>query len=86
MEPLMDKWKAFGWNVMSVNGHNMAEIVSVLDIASNFSGMPTVIIAHTVKGKGISFMEHDNTWHQKVPNETQYNQAMLELEGELKCL
>lgn len=79
LEPLADKWKAFGWRVLEMNGHNMDDIVNKLEMACMFIGKPTVIIAHTVKGKGVSYMENDNTWHQKTPTEEQYIQAMKEL-------
>ena len=85
--PYMAKaWEAIGWNVIRINGHNMDEIVSALERARDFRGMPTCIMADTVKGKGVSFMEFDNSWHQKVPTEDQYNQAIKELEEERKCL
>ena len=79
-------WEAMGWNVIRINGHNMEEIVSALERARSFRGMPTCIMADTVKGKGVSYMEFDNAWHQKIPTEAQYNQAIKELEEERKCL
>ena len=79
MEPLRPKWEAFGWNVLEINGHDMAEIVSRLEMAKRYLGRPTVIIAHTVKGKGVSYMEYDNAWHQKIPTKEQYETAMREL-------
>ena len=79
-------WEALGWNVIRINGHNMEEVVSALERARDFRGMPTCIMADTVKGKGVSFMEFDNAWHQKVPTEAQYNQAIQELEEARKCL
>ena len=79
-------WEALGWNVIRINGHNMEEIVSALERARDFRGMPTCIMADTVKGKGVSFMEFDNAWHQKAPSEAQYNQAIAELEEARKCL
>ena len=79
MEPMADKWRAFNWNVIEINGHNMAEIVSALERAKAFRGLPTAIIAHTVKGKGVSFMEHNNDWHQKIPTQSQYDQARREI-------
>lgn len=86
MEPMKAKWEAFNWNVLTINGHNMEEVVSALQIAANYKGRPTVIIAHTVKGKGVSYMEHNNTWHQNIPTEAEYLRAMRELEEEAKCL
>ena len=79
-------WEALGWNVLRINGHNMEEIVSALERARDYRGAPTCIMADTVKGKGVSFMEFDNAWHQKVPTEAQYKQAVKELEEERKCL
>jgi transketolase len=81
MEPLDQKWRAFGWNVLEIDGHSMCEVVSALDSASRHRGNPTVIIANTVKGKGVSFMEDNNDWHQKAPNHEQYEQALAEIGG-----
>lgn len=86
MEPMKAKWESFNWNVLTINGHNMEEILSALNVAVNYTGRPTVIIAHTIKGKGVSYMEHNNAWHQKVPTTEQYEQAVRELEEEAKCL
>jgi transketolase len=85
MGRLADKWKAFGWNVLEVNGHDMAEIVNKIEIATNFHGAPTMIIAHTIKGKGISFMEHSNKWHVGLVTEEIYRKAINELEEAAKC-
>jgi transketolase len=86
LAPLADKWKVFGWNVLEVNGHDMAEIVNKLEIATNFHGAPTLIIAHTIKGKGVSYMEHNNKWHVGQLSAELYRQTMEELEGEAQCL
>ncbi len=80
--PLEDKWKAFGWHVMEMNGHDMSDIVSKLTVAKEFSGRPVCVIAHTVKGKGISFMEHNNAWHNGRCREEQYAEAMKELDAQ----
>ncbi len=80
LEPLVDKWRSFGWQTFEINGHDMAEIVSRLEMAAQYKGRPVAIIAHTVKGKGVSYMENDNAWHQKTPTKEQYEQAMRELE------
>ena len=79
-------WEDLGWNVITINGHNMEEVVSALEVAKGFRGKPTCIMANTVKGKGVSFMEFNNDWHQKVPSEAQYLQAIKELEEERACL
>ncbi len=83
---LADKWKAFGWNVLEMNGHDMADIVSKINIAVNFRGAPTVLIAHTIKGKGISFMENTNVWHAARLPQDKYEIAINELEEEAKWL
>ena len=79
-------WEDMGWHVISINGHNMSQIVSALEEAANYRGKPCCIMANTVKGKGVSFMEFNNDWHQKVPTETQYLQAIKDLEEERACL
>ena len=79
-------WEALGWNVLRCNGHNMEEVVSTLETARDFRGRPTVIMADTVKGKGVSYMEFNNDWHQKVPTSEQYQLAVQELEEARKCL
>lgn len=83
MEPLADKWAAFGWNVLAVNGHDMADIVSKLETAKNYHGRPTIIIAHTVKGKGVSFMENNNRFHASPLSAEEYEQAMRELDAHM---
>ena len=79
-------WEDLGWNVIRINGHNMDEIVSALERARDYRGKPTCIMADTVKGKGVSFMEFDNSWHPKLLTEEQYKQAVQELEEERACL
>ena len=79
VEPLGDKWKAFNWNVREVDGHNVQEIVEALTEARQINGMPTVIIAHTTKGKGVSFMEDQAVWHSKAPTDAEHAQAIQEL-------
>jgi transketolase len=82
IEPISDKWQAFGWHVIEIDGHNFKEILTALDTAKEVKGKPTLIIAHTVKGKGVSFMEGAVGFHGKAPNKEQYEQAMKELEGD----
>ncbi len=79
LEPLGQKWAAFGWHVIEVDGHNLREVINALDEFKNIKGKPTVIIAHTVKGKGVSFMEGKCAWHGKAPNKEQLASALLEL-------
>jgi transketolase len=82
IEPLAAKWMAFGWNVLEIDGHDMSQVVAALDLAIRHEGRPSVIIAQTVKGKGVSFMENEVGWHQKAPDESQFEQAMAELQGD----
>ena len=77
--PYESKLEAFGWNVITIDGHNLEEILAAFKAAKEVKGKPTAIIAKTVKGKGVSFMENQASWHGKAPNEEQYNQAMAEL-------
>lgn len=77
--PLPDKWRAFGWNVAEIDGHDMEEIITALDAADAVKDRPTVIIAHTVKGKGISFAEHVASFHNGMFTEETYRQALEEL-------
>lgn len=79
IEPVSNKWKSFGWHVIEINGHNMLEIVESFNQAKACQGKPAIIIAHTVKGKGISFMENKVEWHGKAPNKEEYKQALVEL-------
>jgi transketolase len=67
LEPLAAKWKAFNWNVIQIDGYNFEQIINALEKAENTINRPTVIIAHTVKGKGVSFMEWSHEWHGKAP-------------------
>ena len=79
--PYESKLEAFDWNVISIDGHDVAQILDAFDKARETKGKPTAIIAKTVKGKGVSFMENQAGWHGKAPNEEQYNQAKAELEA-----
>ena len=85
-EPLDKKWAAFGWNVIKVDGHDYAAIERAFNKAREHKGQPSVILAHTVKGKGVSYMENVAGWHGKAPNEEQYNTAKQELEALLASL
>ncbi|MFC4402503.1 transketolase [Gracilibacillus xinjiangensis] len=79
IEPIDEKFKAFGWNVISINGHNLEEIKDAFDQFENNVGSPTVIIAKTILGKGISYMEHKAVWHGKAPSEEEALQALNEI-------
>jgi transketolase len=79
-ESVHEKFKAFGWKVISVNGHDYQQISEAIDEAKKTKGMPTMIIAETVKGKGVSFMENQAGWHGTAPNKEQRDQAIAELD------
>ena len=81
--PIDEKFKSFGFEVINIDGHNIEEIIQAFEQAKKVKGKPTVIIANTIKGKGVSFMENKAEWHGKAPNEEQYRQAMIELGGAL---
>ena len=78
-DPLPDKWKAFGWRVIECDGHNFDAITTAIEQAHTYTHGPSIIIAETVKGKGVSYMEDVCDWHGKVPDEQQFRQAMKEL-------
>ena len=82
-EPLDQKLKAFGWHVLSVDGHDLAGLTAAFAQAKTLTGAPTMILAKTIKGKGVSFMENQAGWHGKAPNAEQYQQARQELAAAL---
>jgi transketolase len=82
VEPLVDKWRAFNWNVIEIDGHDMVAIVEALEEALTIKGKPTIVIAETVKGKGVSFMENVPAWHGKAPDPAQRMTAIAEIMGE----
>ena len=77
--PVDEKFMSFGFNVIKIDGHNIAEIIEAFENAKKVKEKPTVIIANTIKGKGVSFMENQVGWHGKAPNEEEYKQALKEL-------
>ncbi len=77
--PIPEKWLAFGWNVIQIDGHDMKKNLQAIDEAETLEGKPTVIVAKTVKGKGVSFMEGEVDWHGKAPNQEQAEEALAEL-------
>ncbi len=81
--PIPEKFRAFGWNVIEIHAHSFDEIDAAFNAAAEFKGKPTAIIAKSIKGKGVSFMEDQCSWHGAAPNEEQYNQAMVELQAAL---
>ena len=80
--PIGEKFRSFGWNVIDIDGHNFHEILDALAAAQEYKDKPTMIVAKTVKGKGVSFMENNPSWHGNAPNEDQAKQAIKELGGE----
>ena len=79
--PIDNKFKEFGFKIICIDGHNIQEIKDALDVAKNIKGQPVCIVAKTIKGKGVSYMENQASWHGKAPSEDEYNQAILELGG-----
>jgi transketolase len=79
LDPIADKWRAFNWNVLTIDGHDYAQIGEALEKARATKGRPTFILAETVKGKGVSFMEGKIGWHGKAPDKEELEQAVAEL-------
>lgn len=79
--PIVDKFKAFGWNVIEIDGHDFDQIFAALDMAKETVGKPTMIVAKTIKGKGISFMENEAGWHGTAPNDNDLERALADLGG-----
>ncbi len=79
LEPLADKWRAFGWQTITVDGHKIKEILTAFDEAGKVKGMPTIIIARTIKGKGVSFMENVVDFHGRAPTPEEAQKALKEL-------
>jgi transketolase len=77
-----EKWRAFGWHVLEVDGHDFNVLIPAMEEAKRTKGRPTCIIAHTIKGKGVSFMEGDYNWHAKVPSKDELAKALVELEAQ----
>lgn len=82
-EPLDKKWEAFGWHVISCDGHDYQAIEAAFEQARAVKRQPTVLLARTVKGRGVSFMENNAGWHGKAPNAEQYEQAKAELSAQI---
>jgi len=79
LAPLAGKWRAFGWDAVEVDGHDLAAVHAAVSRQPDGSGRPRVIVAHTVKGKGVSFMEDDNNWHYRIPTADEVRRARVEL-------
>ncbi len=80
LEPLAEKWKSFGWHVIECDGHDFEELMGALDEAEKTKGKPTVILAHTIKGKGVSFIENQAKWHGIAPKKDELEKALKELD------
>jgi transketolase len=83
LEPFADKWRAFGWNVIEADGHDHTALVAALDVHAAPGSPPTCVLAHTVKGKGVSFMEHTVLWHYRTARDDEFDAAMRELSDAL---
>ncbi|MBF8266478.1 MAG: transketolase, N-terminal subunit [Dehalococcoidia bacterium] len=81
LEPVADKWKACGWHVIDINGHDALQVIKAYDEAESIKGRPTVVMANTIKGKGVSFMEGNHQWHGKAPNKAELEAALKELDA-----
>ena len=81
IEPLADKWRAFGWHTIEIDGHDLAQVLRAYDEAAAVRGKPQAIVARTVKGKGVSFMELNPAWHGVAPKPDELERALKELEG-----
>jgi transketolase len=81
LEPFTDKWRAFGWSVEEVDGHNHAQLLAAFERLPFTEGRPSVVIAHTTKGKGVSYMENQVAWHYRTPLGADFDQAIAELEA-----
>jgi transketolase len=81
IEPIADKWKAFGWHTLEVDGHDISQLLEAFKTCRGVKGQPCMIIAHTVKGKGVSIFEGQKKYHGAAPNPEEYQRAMQELGG-----
>ena len=79
LDPLVDKFRSFGWNVKEIDGHDHVQILDAVSHVSAAQTQPTMVVAHTVKGRGVSFMEDDNNWHYRIPTEEEVELARIEL-------
>jgi transketolase len=81
LEPFADKWRAFGWDVVEVDGHDHRSLAEAVDVTAISGGLPRCVIAHTVKGKGVSFMENEVLWHYRPPSSEELARALAEVQG-----
>ena len=81
LDPLLPKWEAFGWRARQIDGHDFRQILEAVEEAQSLRGRPTMIVANTVKGKGVSFMENIVSWHGTPPSQEEFERALRELQG-----
>ena len=81
LNPILPKWEAFGWHCQEINGHDFEQILQAAEDAKRNTEQPSLILAHTIKGKGVPYMIGDNSWHKRVPTEEQFKEAILALGG-----
>jgi len=86
LEPLKEKYEAFGWHVLEIDGHNMEQIIDAVNEAKAIVEKPTMILCHTIPGKGVDFMEYDYSWHGKSPNKEEAGEALKQLQKKRKTL
>jgi len=86
LEPMRERWEAFGWEVFDVQGNDMDDIITTFDNFDYNNSKPKLIISHTIKGNGVSFMESGAKWHHGLPNEEQYNEAISEINERIQTL
>jgi len=86
IEPILDKWVSFGWHGIMADGHSFESLLNAFDKAKTVKGKPTIVIAHTIKGKGVSFIECSNKWHGTTPKKDELKAALKELDEELEKL
>jgi transketolase len=79
LAPLAEKWRAFGWEAQEVDGHDLDALADAMERVPRTAGRPVAIVAHTIKGRGVSFMEDDNNWHYRIPNDDEVRRARIEL-------
>jgi transketolase len=79
LDPLVDKWRSFGWNAVEIDGHDVEAVARLMASVPSRGDQLMAIIAHTVKGKGVSFMEDDNNWHYRIPTAEEVTKAFAEL-------
>ena len=86
LSPLADRWASFGWAVVKLDGNDIGQLADAFDRLPSKEGAPTLVLAHTTKGKGVSYIENQAAWHHKVPTQEQYAQAMAELDAAIESI